>query len=92
MSLDVSVSPWLPDMTSYRISLDVSVSPWLPDMTSYRMSLDVSVLQKIIKNHRGCNGHDCMVVGFTTPFAMSANQYKSCGFESQSGEVYSIQH
>ena len=41
---------------------------------------------------RGCHGCDCMVVGFTTTYAISANHHWCCEFESHSGEVKSIQH
>ena len=41
---------------------------------------------------RGCHGHDRMVVGFTTAYAISAYHHWSCEFESCSGKVYSIQH
>jgi hypothetical protein len=37
----------------------------------------------------GCRGRDCMIVWFTTTYAISAYR---CEFESFSGEVYSIQH
>jgi len=40
----------------------------------------------------GCLGHDSMVVGFTTTYAISAYYHWSCEFKSCSGEVYSIQH
>jgi hypothetical protein len=33
-----------------------------------------------------------MEVGFTTPYAISAYRHYSCGFESHSGDAYSIQH
>ena len=34
---------------------------------------------------RGCHGHDCMVVGFTTTSAISAYHHWCCEFESWSG-------
>jgi hypothetical protein len=37
-------------------------------------------------------GRDRMVVGFITTYAISACHHKSCEFESNSGEVYSMQH
>jgi len=37
-------------------------------------------------------GHDRMIVGFTTTYAISAYHHKRCEFESHSGEVCSIQH
>jgi len=37
----------------------------------------------------GCRGRDCMIVWFTTTYAISAYR---CEFESFSGEVFSIQH
>jgi hypothetical protein len=40
----------------------------------------------------GCRGHDRMVIGFITTYAISAYDHYSCEFESCSGEVYSIQH
>ena len=40
----------------------------------------------------GSRGRDRMVDGFTTTHAISAYHHSSCGFESRSGEVYSIQH
>jgi len=40
---------------------------------------------------RGRRGHDCMVVGFTTTYAISACHHQRCELESLSGEVYSIQ-
>ena len=36
---------------------------------------------------RGCGGCDCMVVRFTTTYAISAYNHWSCEFE-----MYSIQH
>ena len=33
-----------------------------------------------------------MKVGFITPYAISAYRHYSCGFESRSGDAYSIQH
>ena len=41
---------------------------------------------------RGCHGHDCVVVGFTTTFAISAYHHWSCKFESCAGKMYFIQH
>ena len=38
------------------------------------------------------HGYDCMVVGFTTTYAISTYHYWSCDFESGSGVVYSTQH
>jgi hypothetical protein len=37
----------------------------------------------------GCHGHNCMVVGFTTTYAISAYHHKRCEFEpcSWSGEL-----
>ena len=35
---------------------------------------------------------DCMVIGFITTLAISANYHESCEFEPLHGEVYSIQH
>ena len=40
----------------------------------------------------GGGGHDHMVVGFTTIYAISAYHHLRCEFESCSGEVYSLQH
>ena len=40
----------------------------------------------------GRHGRDCMVVGFTATYAISANHNYRCEFESHSGGVYSIQH
>ena len=37
-------------------------------------------------------GRHRMVVGFITTYAISAYHHKSCEFESNSGEVYSMQH
>jgi hypothetical protein len=34
---------------------------------------------------RGCRGRDCMVVGFTTTYAISAYHHWCCEFESRSG-------
>jgi len=31
-----------------------------------------------------------MVIGFTTPYAISAYHHWSCGFEFRSGDAYSI--
>jgi hypothetical protein len=42
--------------------------------------------------NRDRRGRDSMVVGFTTTHAISAYHHKRYEFESQSGEVYSIQH
>jgi len=39
-----------------------------------------------------CRGHDRMVVGFITAYAISAYHHLHCEFESRSGEVYWIQH
>ena len=36
------------------------------------------------KNQRGHCGHDCMVVGFTTTYAISAYHHYSCEFKSHS--------
>ena len=41
---------------------------------------------------RGCRGHDNMVVGFITTYAISAYYHWHCEFESRTGEVYSIQY
>jgi hypothetical protein len=46
------------------------------------------VFQRIIV--RGIRGRDRMVVGFITTYAIRAYHHSSCGFESRSGEVYSI--
>ena len=43
-------------------------------------------------SHRGHRGHDQVVVGFTTTYAINAYQNWSCEFKSHSDEVYSIQH
>ena len=40
----------------------------------------------------GRRGRDCMVVGFTTIYAISTYHHYRCEFESISGQVYSIQH
>jgi hypothetical protein len=40
----------------------------------------------------GRRGHDCILVGFTVTYAISAYRLWRCEFESRSGEVYSIQH
>jgi len=34
---------------------------------------------------RGCRGHDRMVVGFTTTYAINAYHHWCCEFESRSG-------
>jgi hypothetical protein len=39
---------------------------------------------------RSCRGHDCMVIGFTTTYAISAYHYWCCEFESRSGR--GVQH
>ena len=39
----------------------------------------------------GCRGHDRMVDGFKTTYAISAYHHWRCEFESRSGDVYSIQ-
>ena len=41
---------------------------------------------------RGRRGHDIMVVGFITTYAISAYHYLCCKFESRLGEMYFIQH
>ena len=41
---------------------------------------------------RGRRCRDCMIVGFTTTYAISVYHHKRCEFESRSGEVYSIPH
>jgi len=40
----------------------------------------------------GRHGHDRMVVGYVTTYAISAYHHRCCEFEPRSGEVYSIQH
>ena len=35
-----------------------------------------------LKSLRGCHGHDCMVVGFTTTYAISSYHYLCCEFKS----------
>ena len=40
----------------------------------------------------GRHSHDCMVVGFTTTYAIHAYHHWSCEYKSRSDEVYSIQH
>jgi hypothetical protein len=40
----------------------------------------------------GCGGHDHMVVGFITTYAISAYHHQRCEFEPHSDEVYLIQH
>jgi hypothetical protein len=40
---------------------------------------------------RGRRGHDNIVAGYTTIYAISAYHHSSCEFESLSGEVYLIQ-
>ena len=42
--------------------------------------------------HWGRRGHDCMVIGFTTTYAISVCHHLRCEFESRLGEVYSIHH
>ena len=42
--------------------------------------------------HGGHCGHDCLVVGFITTYAISAYHHWSCEYESRSDEVYSAQH
>ena len=37
-------------------------------------------------------GRDRKVVGFTRTYAFSTNHHKRCEFESNSGDVYLIQH
>ena len=50
----------------------------------------VNIIKKYPKTTQGRCGHDRMVVGFITNYAISA--YHHCEFESHPGEVYSIQH
>jgi len=38
---------------------------------------------KIIEYKKGCHGHDCMVVGFTTTYAISACHHWCCEFISR---------
>jgi hypothetical protein len=38
------------------------------------------------------SGRDCMVVWFTTTYAISAYPHWSCEFKPRSDEVYLIQH
>ena len=38
------------------------------------------------------SGHDRMVVGFISTYAISVYHHWRCKFESHSGDVYSIQH
>jgi hypothetical protein len=38
------------------------------------------------------HGHDRMVVGFITTYAIGSYHLKRCEFKSWSGEVYSLQH
>jgi hypothetical protein len=40
----------------------------------------------------GRRGRDPIVVGYITTYVISAYYHVRCEFESQSGEVYSIQH
>jgi hypothetical protein len=47
---------------------------------------------KIIGCRGDRRGHDLMVVGFATAYAISAYHHQRCEFESRSGERYSIQH
>jgi len=41
---------------------------------------------------RDCRGHDRMLVGFTTTYAISAYHHYSFEFEPRSWQGYSIQH
>jgi hypothetical protein len=53
--------------------------------------LSPSILD-LLYTYRGRRGRHRMVVGFTTTNAINAYHHYRCEFESQSGEVYSIQH
>ena len=44
------------------------------------------------KQMRDRRGHNRIVVGFRTTYAINFYQHYRCEFESRSGEVYSIQH
>jgi hypothetical protein len=46
----------------------------------------------LVEDPRGRRGHVCMVVGFTTAYAISAYHHLRCKFKYHSGEVFSIQH
>ena len=45
----------------------------------------------ILRDHRG-HGRDCMVVGFTTTYAISVYHHYSCEYEPVHGKVFSMQH
>ena len=50
------------------------------------------LIRTLLKSLRGCHGHDRMVVGFTTTYAISAYHYLSCEFKSSTDGVCLIQH
>ena len=72
----------LTETTVYR--LDMSL---YPDILS-RLRAKLSLL--ILLNAVWHRGRDCMVIGFTTLYAISAYQHWCCGFDSRSGQ--GVQH
>ena len=52
---------------------DVSESQWITMLMFFRHDMYIYV--------QGLCGHDCMVIGFTTTCAISANHHLSCEFE-----------
>ena len=70
-------------------------------MVTYPYIVISSLLRRILQDVplwffsfflRGRHGRDCMVVGFTTIYAISAYHHQHCEYKPNSGEVYSIQH
>ena len=51
-------------------------------------SLLLCKVEEILTLTRGSRGRDCMAVGFTTTYAISAYHHYRCEFEYHSGEVY----
>ena len=47
-------------------------------------------LYATLNGKRGRCGHDSVVVGYTTTYAISAYHHLCCELESRSGQVYNI--
>ena len=79
--LKVHLFIWL---HNFRFSMSLSLSPNYRLHRRWRFNEGALYISYLPNTFRDRRGHDCMVVGFTTTYTISAYHHWSCEFESGS--------